>query len=421
MIKDRTPELVAKMAGDAQAFMDQLELEFAEEQLGLKMRQWNDIAKATGVKAPEAVLAKYQARVARGEGEGTSGDDELAQLRKEREAENARAQEKLAQEKAEYETKMASEMARLKKEQEDELKKREAAMLEELKLERERKEKKLLAARKAAMESGQPEAQNRETEDDLKKRLLADYQSEVARVNGIVDNERDRQSQNLESLLRAKKERKKAAMDKSKAPSSSSTTTTTTTSHSTAAPTSAIDQVRDAAHSSSTTHVTVQGEGSHTHHSTTNNFVVQQQQAAASQAAASSSSGNVAVAVPGGTGAIPAANSPEYQQWVQVIVGQLVNSPIMEKVVKIEKMVASQMPHPLLSYYVDDRDRKIKDNEGRLETIDLSELTTSQFVVYCFAASVRENISRVGIQVPQVKVAIAKTLPDSQTLSLIHI
>eukprot|EP00656_Telonema_subtile_P011820 TRINITY_DN15898_c0_g1_i9.p1 TRINITY_DN15898_c0_g1~~TRINITY_DN15898_c0_g1_i9.p1 ORF type:complete len:221 (+),score=43.56 TRINITY_DN15898_c0_g1_i9:156-818(+) len=87
----------------------------------------------------------------------------------------------------------------------------------------------------------------------------------------------------------------------------------------------------------------------------------------------------------------------------------------MEKVVKIEKMVASQMPHPLLSYYVDDRDRKIKDNEGRLETIDLSELTTSQFVVYCFAASVRENISRVGIQVPQVKVAIAKTLPDSQT------
>lgn len=88
----------------------------------------------------------------------------------------------------------------------------------------------------------------------------------------------------------------------------------------------------------------------------------------------------------------------------------------MEKLIKIEKMLEGQVKHGLLSYYLDSKDRQISSNEGKLATVDVSDLTNSQFVVYCFAASVRENIARIGVDLPQnLKIAIASSLPDAQT------
>jgi hypothetical protein len=110
-------------------------------------------------------------------------------------------------------------------------------------------------------------------------------------------------------------------------------------------------------------------------------------------------------------GPVPAGDS--YQQWMSAVVQQLSNSPIMEKLVKIEKLIAGQVKHGLLSYYLDAKDRQLRDNEGRLEVVELSELPTAQYVVYCFAASIRENIGRNGIALPPVKVAIARSLPDA--------
>lgn len=109
----------------------------------------------------------------------------------------------------------------------------------------------------------------------------------------------------------------------------------------------------------------------------------------------------------------PSASPEAFQQWTQHIVQQLHHSPMMEKIARIEKMIAGQVRHGMLSYYVDAKDRQIRANEGRLETVELSDLTTTQFVVYTFAMSVKENITRSGIPVPNVKIAIAKALPDT--------
>lgn len=85
----------------------------------------------------------------------------------------------------------------------------------------------------------------------------------------------------------------------------------------------------------------------------------------------------------------------------------------MEKITRIEGMLESQVRHGLVSYYMDSRDKEQRNNEGRLEPVEASELTTAQFVVYFFANSVRENIAKAGIKLPQVKIAVARALPQA--------
>lgn len=69
----------------------------------------------------------------------------------------------------------------------------------------------------------------------------------------------------------------------------------------------------------------------------------------------------------------------------------------------------------LLSYFLDEKDRAMPANEGRLEQVDVARLPTAQYVVYGFATWVIENIQKMGLGVPEIKIAVASSLPDVQS------
>eukprot|EP00758_Cryptobia_borreli_P009290 Tbor_TRINITY_DN5465_c7_g2::TRINITY_DN5465_c7_g2_i1::g.24551::m.24551 len=294
-------------------------------------------------------------------------EDDLVKMRSAGEAENLQVLEKLEMDKIEYEENMKHELLRLKNEEDKEMKKREAAMIDQLNLDRDRREK-LLEPRKGSRSGA------KESDEELKKRLSQDYKSEVLRVNQVCISELAKRKADLVKLISVNRE--KTALTGYRIYADG--TPVTDTSRASEETKAAIRNVINLTAVPST--------------SFTSNFTLP------------SSTGHSVT--------IPHVNSQEYQQWVREVVGQLSNSPIMEKVSKIERIVSEHQG--LMSYYLDAKDREIKENEGMLTVVDIADLSTSQYVVYCFATSVRENIARIGISLPQVKISIAKSLPTSQ-------
>ena len=394
MLSEKTNELQKRYDEESSSFMDQLEIGFAEEQLQLKVRQWNEIAAACGMAAPEQALLKYQQKVAQRQSD--EAEDELVKFRQEREAESTKLQERLRAEKAEYEKKMSAEMEKLKRDQEEEFNRKEAAMMEELRKDKERREQKLKEARLAGARATDSKGPSAQESAEIKKRLLEDYKEGEQRIKEQLERERERQQAEMDAILRAKREKKKAAMERAmKAQEEGAAPAAATApAQSTAA------RIHETIRQVSTTTTTSAVESPH--------VVGEAHQHLSSPFAVASASGAYAPAT--AMSGMPTGEA--YQQWVNGVVQQLSNSPIMEKLVKIEKMLAGQVKHGLMSYYLDAKDRQLRSNEGRLEVVEMSELPTAQYVVYCFAASIRENISRNGITLPPVKVAIAKSLPD---------
>ena len=136
VLGEKIPEMERKFNEDTQSYMDQLEVTFAEEQLQLKVRQWNEIAAACGMASPDKALQKYQQRMAQRASD--EAEDELVKFRQDREAEAQRVREKLEKEKQEYDQKIKAEMEKMNREQE--VQPPRAAMMEELRKEKDRKE-----------------------------------------------------------------------------------------------------------------------------------------------------------------------------------------------------------------------------------------------------------------------------------------
>ncbi len=399
LLTEKVSEVQKRYDEDTAAFMDQLEIGFAEEQLQLKVRQWNEIAVACGMAAPEQALLKYQQKVAQRQSD--DAEDELLKFRKEREEEAAKLQEKLRQEKLEYDKKMGAEMEKMRRDQEEEYKRKEAAMMEELRMDKERREQKLKDARLAGARSDAkgPSAQE---SAEIKKRLLDDYKEGEQRIKEQLERERESQKSEMDTILRAKREKKKAAMERAMKAQEDS-----------AAPASAVSFAPSPTPGATTPRieetvrqVSIMG----TPHGGKRWPLLRKgsaQQMPSFAVAPSTAYNPNTVSM----GSMPTGDA--YQLWVSTVVQQLNNSPIMEKLIKIEKMLTGQVKHGLMSYYLDSKDRQLRANEGRLDVMELSELPTAQYVVYCFAASIRENIGRNGIQLPPVKVAIARSLPDA--------
>lgn len=392
VLSEKIPELERKFNDDTQSYMDQLEVTLAEEQLQLKVRQWNEIAAACGMASPDKALQKYQQRMAQRASD--EAEDELVKFRKDREAEAQRVREKLEKEKQEYDQKIKAEMEKMNREQEEEFNRREAAMMEELRKEKDRKEQKLREARLAGTKTDVkgPTAQE---SAEMKRRLLEEYKEGEKRIKEQVERERERQQGKLDDQLKAKREKRKAALEKSKLDGSVSQSTMEET-------------IRGAA--------TVRVEATPVSSTTTinNNYnmvaATPVPQFVVSHAPPSSMAMTNYQAAPAAT-----TDSASYNQWIGTVMQQLNASPIMEKLINIEKMLSTQVKHGLLSYYLDAKDRQIRGNEGRLDVVDPSELPNSQYVVYCFALAVRENVTKAGVPLPPTKIGIAKSLPDSQT------
>ncbi|CUE73353.1 membrane-associated protein, putative [Bodo saltans] len=393
--KEKIAEVEKKHQEETQAFMDQLEVTFAEDQLQLKVRQWNEIAAACGMAAPEQALLKYQQRLAQRASD--DAEDELMKFRKDREAEAARLQEKLRSEKEEYDQKIRAEMEKLRHDQDEEFKRREADMMEELKKEKERKEQKLREARLAGTKS-ETKGPSAQESAEIKKQLLDDFKAGEKMIKEQVERERKEQQSSIENMLKAKREKRKAALDRQAGGGAEETPlqqrVEETIKKASVMETPSISERRHAPMPTPTIAIT----------SSTPSFATPHAQPIGLNSTMMSS-----------TMMSGSPSGESYQQWVTAVVQQLSSSPIMEKLVKIERMLASQVKHGLLSYYLDSKDRQQRTNEGRLETVDFKDLTTPQAVVYCFAQTIRENISRAGIPLPPVKILIAKSLPDTQT------
>jgi len=397
VLGEKIPEMERKFNDDTQLQMDQMEVGFAEEQLQLKVRQWNEIAAACGMAAPDKALQKYQQRMAQRASD--EAEDELVKFRKDREAEAQKLQEKLQKEKADYETKIKAEMDKMNREQEEEFNRREAAMMEELRKDKERKEQKLREARLAGTKTDVkgPSAQE---SAEMKRRLLEEYKEGEKRIKEQVERERERQQGKLDDQLKAKRDKRKAAMERSKLDQS------------TVSQGSLEDTIRSAATVRTESAPPVQNITNITNNNNTTTMVAPTPvpQFVVTQAPPSTMSMTSYSAAP-----TPSGDSAAYNQWIGTVMQQLNQSPIMEKLVNIEKMLSTQVKHGLLSYYLDAKDRQIRSNEGRLDVVDPSELPNSQYVVYCFALAVRENVTKAGVPLPPTKIGIAKSLPDTQS------
>jgi hypothetical protein len=380
--QERLLALEAEQRDIASANTDAMEMQFAEEQLQLKLGQWNEVSAAAGLAAPEAALEKYKARLAKRQVD--ESEAELLAFRQAKEKEEQGLQEKLAKEKVEYEKKMQEEFERRRREQEEELARKEKEMMEELQKEKERKQKKLKEAR-MTLASGDTTGPTKEEQQQIQAKLLAESKADEKRLRENLEREKEKQRLELENILKLKREKKKRAANSTEetpAQPASNASLQDTLNTVTAAPPPPAPAAPT---------ITVDPSSPQT------------------PAPAPAPAFVMTTAVPGSVPASPEALS----QWTQQIMTQLQHSPLMEKVTRIEKMVAGQVRHGMLSYYIDVKDRQIRACEGRLEVVELADLTTPQFVVYTFAMSVRENISRSGISLPQVKIAVAKALPDT--------
>lgn len=386
---EKLAEIEKKHQDETQSFMDQLEVGFAEEQLQLKVRQWNEVAAACGMAAPEQALQKYQQKLAQRASD--DAEDELMKFRKDREAESARLQEKLRVEKDEYDQKIRAEMEKLRRDQEEEFNRREASMMDELKREKERKEQKLREARLAGTRS-ESKGPNAQESAEIKKQLLEDYKSGEKAIKEQVERERQQTQSQIESMLQQKREKRRAALERQKASDENPAQRIEET-ISRASVVEPPTEVRRTVASTPQPTITI----------------------SPSQVVAPPQPSMYTTTSQQSTTSTSSPMGDAHNQWVTSVVQQLNNSPIMEKLIKIERMLATQVKHGLLSYYLDSKDRQQRSNEGRLETVDLKELSTAQAVVYCFAQSIRENIARMGIPLPPVKIQIAKSLPDAQT------
>eukprot|EP00744_Colponema_vietnamica_P001004 GILI01001723.1.p1 GENE.GILI01001723.1~~GILI01001723.1.p1 ORF type:complete len:1359 (-),score=635.87 GILI01001723.1:499-4206(-) len=395
-----------KHNADTEGRLEELDVQSTEEQLQLKMRQWDDVARTCGLKAPEAALAKYQAKVAQRQGPAAvSAEDELAKFRAEREKENARVQDQMRKDKEEYEAKLQAEMERMRSEQAEELKRREAALTEEIRVEKARKERKLNEAREAAAKSGQKPGAMKSLENQ-EKQMLEDGKEAARRMEEDLAKERERQEQARQNLLRLRMEKRggKKAADGSSAAASPTNVAAAVQSN---ISTMAIPNVQQGGSSTSATSTTTTNTTN-----TTNQYV--NMAAGGPQFTMAPMGQQGGAMMPGGAQMAynPAMMAGHYQQWVGGVIHQLQASPIMEKLIKIEKMLQSQTKNGMLSYYLDIKDRKTQ-NEGKLVVAEPSSLTNAQIIVLTFAESVREKIEISGIDLPKVEVAIAKSLPST--------
>eukprot|EP00743_Colponemidia_sp_Colp-15_P011862 GILK01013343.1.p1 GENE.GILK01013343.1~~GILK01013343.1.p1 ORF type:complete len:774 (+),score=144.87 GILK01013343.1:64-2322(+) len=416
-------KLVEENTERSEAKGDAMEMLIAEELLALKMRQMNEVFQAAGVKNSEASIARYQAKLAGGNTDGMPEDEELAAFRKQCDEQNAAAQEKLRKEKEALDASMQAEIAELKRKQDEDLKKKEESMKEELRLESQRLQEKLNATRRAAMESASDNVTPATAENmkELTERIFADYVQDAARREEDSKLERDRQNTALENAIQAKRERRKQAGAPTGSASPVSPSTKPPKAEAMGTQVRQLAQLLQAMPESP--------KGSATGSSTTNqqnvnnvtnvsNYIVNQAQPMQSQQPQQMQQqaglGGQQMAIN-----MPAPGSAEYQQWIFGLVNQLQASPIMEKLIKIERLVEENQAHNgLLSYYLDEKDRAISANEGKLETVEVSKLPTAQYVVFGFASWIMENIQRMGIGLPDIKIAVASSLPNSQASAI---
>lgn len=394
-VAERVRELEAKAADDNQVALDALEMAFAEEQLQLKLQHWKEVSTACGMAAPEEALAKYQQKVAKRQVD--DAEKELLEFKSSKAQEQETLAEKLRKEKDDFETKMQADYERRRKEQEEELARKEKQMQEDLKKEKERREAKLREARLAGVNSDKLGGPTPAESAAIQRRLREDAQADEQRLKEQLAREKERQDAELQALLRQRRERRAG--------------------RSTTGPGAA--PVASPAGPTEGGGLAVPQEGIQR---TLSQVAVASPAAAAPAGGTAATPRDIAAVQPAGgfvltpapAGAAPPSGDA-FNQWLQALMQQLHHSPMMEKVVRIEKMLAGQVRHGMLSYYIDQKDRQIRSNEGRLITVEPSDLTTTQFVVYCFALSVKDNIVSSGVapQLKPIKIGIAKSLEES--------
>lgn len=407
----RVKEREKKHMADTQARMDELDVLATEEQLQLKMRQWDDVARTVGLKAPEEALKKYQAKVAlRSQGQADAeAEDELAKMREAHEKASAALAEQMKKEKEAYELKMKEEMDRMRREQEERVRQREAALEEEMRRETERKQRKLQEAHAAAAKSGKVE--DRKAAENMEKRIRDEAEENERRAKEILDKERAANNAMREEMLRKRREKKAlAATADGAAPAAAAVAAAPVTNvmHAVQTNVTNVAVPTSAAGGTSTTHTT--NVNNFTFQQGAPQFIGGQQQQPQQMAFGAAGAGGqqqqqMAYA--------PSMLNAHYHQWVNGVVAHLDTSPIMERIRRIEKLLAAQSRSNLVSFYLDEKDRAIT-NEGALIPKSLDALTNAQIIVYTFAESVREKLELSGIDLPKVEVCVATALPHAQ-------
>ena len=387
---------------------DAMEMLIAEELLALKMRQMNEVFEAAGVKSTDAI-ARYKAKLS-SSSDASAEEDELVALKRQREEQNAAAQEKLKKEKEARDAAMKAEFDEMKRRQEEDFAKQKEAMEEQARQDEERLRQKLNAHKAALAREGKSTTVAAEELEALSKNITSAHAQSVALME---ERSRQNQQSQLESYAsRLEKRRAGRAHPPTGAAASSSKPAPPQ-----AAIAEGIRKLTQLSQPLPSTSIQQQAAGQPaasqdtvTNVTNINNFVIQQQQQQQQQRVGDGASNQQPVL------GMPAPGSAEYQQWIFGVVQQMCSSPLMIRLERIERMVeATYNQSGLLSYFLDEKDRAFPANEGRLEVIDVARLSTAQYVVYGFATWVLESVQKMGLGVPDVKIAVASQLPDVQS------
>jgi len=409
LIAKRIGELEKELEEEESRLLTDLETQQAEDQFNLKLQHLNEVSAAAGLGSPEEAMAQIQSRLARRAQE--EQERELMALKEAKEKEAKEAEERLSREKEEFERKMDEEYQQRRKEQEEEMKRREREFAAKLAADRKAREQKALAAARASATAGAGDSQQAA---ELRKQLMNEGSEDESRLRAFMAQEHERQKQEHDQLLAEKRARlaarRKAASTKapveqttSATPTAAATTTSSPSEQQQQASTAAASQpitekLTQVLESVSATPAPQSSSAQSTQQQQQNAVIIQQNQQQQNQQ-------QFVVGGPVNPGAL--------NQWASQVVIQVQQSPLWEKLCKIEKMVEQQGELGLISFYIDAKDKTIKENEGKLVRVDIGTLSAKQYVNYFFGKVAIDSLRKNGLALPNIEIAIASALPKS--------
>jgi hypothetical protein len=192
------------------ALMEQLEIDFADEQLKLKLDQWNEVSKACGMASPDDVLRRHRAKLQKAN--ERSAEDELLAFKRQKQAEQEAIAARLQKESVDTEARLAQAMEARRQAQERELKEKEEAVIKRIEQDKAKRERFMMDQQaKSGSSSAAVDQQAK-----IKERLIAESKRDEERLRENLQKERERQEAELQERMRRKRERdarKKEALE----------------------------------------------------------------------------------------------------------------------------------------------------------------------------------------------------------------